>query len=338
METAVGSFMAGKSLALKLHQLINPALAAEAEAKKQRAEEGVYMNPNLPDFERRYLPNLQIGAGEKDYGEMLPLGRLDALESWRASTKEARRVRHPQLELLNRIETAVLVEGLPVPPDTVSLAKANGWDLSGLEDWAASNRNRLDHLPSLSISSSQLSPEIAEPRMFQPIVAAVIFGLVMVLLLVLLICLNAQHSYTITNRTMVYSMLFAPWGALLRWKLSSLNGTLTTKGWQWYPFGTFLANFIGSIISILAIGGEYDMDSAYDVSLFWGIGTIRAVKVGFAGSLTTVSTFVAESTGFMNKTDHAYPYMFTTIGACCAVASLCYGTLLLVRSDGGDEY
>ena len=88
-----------------------------------------------------------------------------------------------------------------------------------------------------------------------------------------------------------------------------------------------------------AIGGEYDIEgsTAYDASVFWGVGTIRAIKVGFAGSLTTVSTFVAEITGFMNKTDHAYPYIFTTISACCGIASFFYGTLLLVRSDGDAE-
>lgn len=333
--------MAGKSLALKLHQMVNPVLAAEAEAAQQRKEEGVYINPNLPDFERRYLPDLQMGEpGEKDYGGMLPLGALDALESWRASTKEARRVRHSQLDLLNRIETAVLIHGLPVPPDTTSLAKANGWDLSGLESWAASTRNRVDRLPSLTASSIHLNATVEEePRIFHPLFAATLFGVIMTVLLVLLIVLNGQHSYTVTNRTMVYSMLFAPAGAFLRWKLSSLNGTLSRKGWEWYPIGTFLANFIGSIISIVAIGGEYDIEgsTAYDASIFWGVGTIRAIKVGFAGSLTTVSTFVAEITGFMNKTDHAYPYIFTTIFACCSIASFFYGTLLLVRSDGDAE-
>ena len=94
-----------------------------------------------------------------------------------------------------------------------------------------------------------------------------------------------------------------------------------------------MANFIGSIISIVAIGGEYDMESVYDVSLFWGIGTVRAVKVGFAGSLTTVSTFVAEINGFMKKSDHAYPYLLTTIFSCCAIASFFYGGLLLLRQE-----
>ena len=90
METAIGSFVAGKSLAKRIHKIVNPVLAAETTAMNKRAEEGVYMNHQLPDFERRYLPDLQLGEqGEKDYGEVIPMGRLDALESWRASVSLA---------------------------------------------------------------------------------------------------------------------------------------------------------------------------------------------------------------------------------------------------------
>ena len=215
METAIGSFVAGKSLARRLHQIVNPVLAAEAQAMKQRAEEGVYMNSRLPDFERRFLPDLQMGEqGEKHYGELLPMGRLDDLENWRASTKDARRVRHPQLDLLNRIETAVLIDGLPVPPDTVSSAKSNGWDIQALESWATNNRNRADRLPSISsVSSMNLSPD-KEYKWFQPLFASAMLGVVVVFLLVLLVLLNGQHAYTITYRTMVYAMLWAPGGAL----------------------------------------------------------------------------------------------------------------------------
>ena len=122
----------------------------------------------------------------------------------------------------------------------------------------------------------------------------------------------------------------------MRWQISSLNGTMKTEGWEWFPLGTFLANFIGSIISIVAIGYEYDMEasrSMYDVTLFWGIGTVRAVKVGFVGSLTTVSTFVAEINGFMLQTDHAYPYILTTLVSCSTAASIFYAGFLLMRNN-----
>lgn len=108
---------------------------------------------------------------------------------------------------------------------------------------------------------------------------------------------------------------------------------MTRQGWEWFPLGTFTANFVGSIISVIAIGAEYDMESIYDVTRFWGVGTIRAVKVGFVGSLTTVSTFVAEIYGFMQSSDHAYPYIISTLVSCCAAASFFYGGLLLLRDD-----
>lgn len=209
--------------------MVNPVLAAEAQAAKERAVEGVYINQKLPDFERRYLPSLDMGSkGEKNYGEFLPLGRLDDLEKWRNTTKEARRVNHPQLALLNRIEDAVLVYGLSVPPDTVSFAKENGWDWEALEAWSFSRQSQPDRLPSLGSMSMSVIARDLHTKWFQPVYAATLFGVVMAVLLVLLLILNGRHSYTITNRTMVFSMLWAPAGAVLRWKLSSLNGTGTS--------------------------------------------------------------------------------------------------------------
>lgn len=324
-------------MARRLHGIINPVLAAEAVAMKERAAEGVYMNRNLPDFERRYLPDLKMGTtkGEKDYGEFLPLGRLDSLASWRSSTMEARRVNHPQLALLNRIEETVLVHGMPVPGDVASSAKANGWDLEAFEAWASSKQGRADRLPSLgSMSMIVMGEDLnLNSRWFKLPFIATLFGVSMAVLILLLILLNGQDAYTITNRTMVYALIIAPPGAILRWKLSELNGTVTVGGWQWFPLGTFSANFIGSIISIVAIAGEYTMDPIYDVTNFWGVGTVRAIKVGFVGSLTTVSTFVSEIFGFMQTSDHAYPYIFTTLMSCCAAASFFYGGLMVFRQE-----
>ena len=53
------------------------------------------------------------------------------------------------------------------------------------------------------------------------------------------------------NQMLCISSIFAPFGALLRWKLSSLNNESTMPSkWYWFPLGTFTANMIASIISI----------------------------------------------------------------------------------------
>jgi CrcB protein len=142
--------------------------------------------------------------------------------------------------------------------------------------------------------------------------------------------LDGENAHTVTYRTMVYAMLFAPAGALLRWKLSVWNGKLNVSGWEWLPLGTLAANIFGSVLSTSLVASEYRIGSNYFTSPFWTVGSIRAAKIGFAGSLTTVSTFVAEVSGFMQqKTEHAYPYIVTTLSISCALSAVVYGSIVL---------
>jgi fluoride ion exporter CrcB/FEX len=323
-------------VARRLHQLVNPKMAVEEAAMKVRREEGVYLNHNLPDFERRYLHELYqatsiVREAREFYGDLFPVERLEAIEKWRKSTKRARRVNHPLLPLLVEIENMTLVQNyFPIPEHLAEAAKTHDWDVDALREWQ--NNVSCAMLPSMRSSHADIimTPELPsseQSKWLSISVSAAILTAFIAFQIAGLALLTGQNSYTITNRNMAYSLLFAPSGALLRWKLSNWNGTLPYRDWRWFPFGTFTANLIGSIVSISCIAIEYNLNSA-QINSFWGIGTIRAIKVGFAGCLTTVSTFVAESSGFMKNTDHAYPYMLTTIACCCPVACLIYGIIL----------
>jgi fluoride ion exporter CrcB/FEX len=80
------------------------------------------------------------------------------------------------------------------------------------------------------------------------------------------------------------AVAFAPLGAVLRFRLSKLNG----KAWEHFPIGTFAANMGGSILAvILSIAVSSSDISAVQVVLM-------AASTGFTGSLSTVSTFVNE--------------------------------------------
>ncbi|KAL7560185.1 hypothetical protein ACA910_016612 [Epithemia clementina (nom. ined.)] len=333
MEVSIGCFVAGKSLARKIYRWVNPIMARESDAMLLRQQEGVYMNPELPDFERRFLPDLHMGKlrGEKDYGETVANLSLEYLAQWRTSTEQVRRVNHPLLPTLNTIERAILVDCTSVPLEAESIAHTHGWNVAALREWTRARDGDPERLPSITDSRYSLSPAIQ--MMLGPDViftipfAASIFFLLMALLVGELLWITNVTSYSITNRTMVYAMLWAPFGALLRWELSSLNGTLTWEDWTWFPLGTFTANLVGSVMSITAIAMEYMMEPKHNS--FWVMGSIRAIKVGFVGSLTTVSTFVAEVDGFITThTDHAYPYMLTTLCTCCAAASLVYAVMV----------
>lgn len=91
-------------------------------------------------------------------------------------------------------------------------------------------------------------------------------------------------------RAMWMSSLLAPFGALLRWTLSSWNGTLSQR-FPWMPWGTLAANLIGSVISALFLALQMRYLDKSDV---WTVALISGIRVGFAGSLSTVSTFVKE--------------------------------------------
>merc|ERR1719162_2205299 len=138
------------------------------------------------------------------------------------------------------------------------------------------------------------------------------------ILVVLMLHWNAKTSYAITYRTMAYSMLFAAPGALLRWKLSGLNGQLgeilpRLHKMAWLPVGTLVANVLGATVSIIMIGWEYNLNIGGGGG-FWGIATVRAIKIGFSGCLPTVSTFVSEVHKLSKiRQDRGYKYILVTL-------------------------
>ena len=339
MEVAIGCHIAGKALARRLYRSVNPILARETDARAARQEEGIYLNPDLPDFERRFLPDLDMGQlqGEKDYGEVTVGGwalRLEYLTQWRTSTQHARRVNHPLLPSLKAIEETVLVDrypGAPIPLEAESIAHTHGWNVDALREWVRARDADHPRLPSVSsLQPGAINLALVQPPsawLFTLRVVGGLFILLMSILATLLLSVRSATVYAITDRTMVYAMVCAPLGAIVQWQLATLNGTVTWHDWTWFPLGTFSANLVGSVISIALIAIEYMIQAEHYA--FWVVGTIRAINVGFVGALTTVSTFVAEVDGFMiSHTDHAYPYILITIGFCCATASVVYAIIV----------
>ena len=335
MESALGSFACGKSVAIRLHRIFNPSLGAEVDAARTKIKQGVPINRQLPDFERRFLPNLDMG---ENYGMLLPVNNIGSLIRWRDSTESARRVGHPLLPVLTEIETSLLVKSQPyVTEQCASIARAEGWDIDALQEWITEKGNGMDFLP--SVSSTSLKPGTIPPEetiWFRLPIAAGILAMIMGALGLGVILLRANDAHTITYRTMAYSMLFAPAGAILRWKLSVWNGKYPVEGWEWLPVGTLTVNILGSLISAACVAGEFHSLSIYADGSFWTVGTMRAVKVGFAGCLTTVSTFAAEVSGYMQDNDHAYPYILTTLTLACTLSCAVYGFIVFGLSLFGE--
>ena len=87
------------------------------------------------------------------------------------------------------------------------------------------------------------------------------------------------------------SCLLSPFGALLRWRLSTLNRT--SEG-HWFPWGTFAANVTASVIAVSSDALQSNIAGSAISGLPWISPMLLALEVGFAGSLSTVSTMVRE--------------------------------------------
>lgn len=166
-------------------------------------------------------------------------------------------------------------------------------------------------------------------KICRPIHLLHLTAVLIVCLLVVGVCISESIFY----KNMILVSLLGPLGALSRWKLANWNSSrhpkIHKKHLPWLPWGTLLANLTGAVISI-ACEGVLDRHS-YRWS-DWMNAFLFAIKVGFAGSLSTVSTLVKEIVG-MEATypGHAKPFIY---GTCTCVGGMTAGLIvymLIVR-------
>lgn len=310
VETALASFMMGKNIAKYMHSQKNPALHQEMiETKKQQAC-GVYINTELSDYERQFLSEFDM----EDYSIRLsnPMAQWH-LEQWRESTKEARRVGNRMLPLLTDIEYQAFVLDEEIDEEYRSLALAEKWDMEALKKWRVAKRDMGMHTKRNEATKG-----------FRFIYAFNITILIFAGLIAALFLIKGDDNYSITYREMISSALCAPIGSLLRWRMLVWNGKWVK--YSWFPLGSFLANFLGCLVSSICIGMDYRMNGSNNLLL---IGTIRSLKVGFAGSLSTISAFVTEFANML-KGDHpihGYLYVCISIVCCGVVSAIAYASL-----------
>ena len=114
----------------------------------------------------------------------------------------------------------------------------------------------------------------------------------------------------------VFAIVFAPLGCLLRYYLSLALNTRTPS----FPLGTFTANMFGCIVMAMCYDlqrvsgiGAPDATGAVSHSVLVSCQVLLGILDGFCGSLTTVSTWVAELHG-LSRRRKAYLYGIVSIG------------------------
>lgn len=232
---------------------------------------------------------------------------------------------------LQEIEKNLLVDKCEPRQELLDIARDAGWDVGALRNWTSA----LDHEEQKRIivesggrsGSGSGSDGVADESnaagsidletvvesayfngsgtttahtstllLWEAAVTLVLFVLCTGLLLYGLVVTKDKTDVVSTKSfTQFLGALLAPLGTYSRWYLSRFNGSITTQHWEWLPIGTFVANMLASIISALCAA----LLVTVPPENYLGHAFLSAIKGGYAGSFSTVSTFVAETTGLL---------------------------------------
>lgn len=169
--------------------------------------------------------------------------------------------------------------------------RANGHAQPGQDLERATHPRHRSHVkpangPKAKSSGSSKKPAV-NTKLSPSTICCGVLCLLLTVLWVVLAIVDSERKHA-GRRTQWFALLFAPFGCTLRWLLSKLN----TKEYPilpWFPFGTFAANMMACSIDFI-IGG---LTNRYTLG-YWPLVILPAIRVGYAGSLSTVSTFIAE--------------------------------------------
>jgi len=142
-----------------------------------------------------------------------------------------------------------------------------------------------------------------------------------------------DHRYDLLfYKNLIAATLIAPLGALTRWKLSGWNGATGHRCLPWLPWGTLAANILATIISIICQGLLDRYSGIGLLEMEWAKAILYAIKVGYAGSLSTVSSLVKELVIIKEKDPgHSKSFIY---GACTLVGGMTVGLsiyMMIVR-------
>jgi fluoride ion exporter CrcB/FEX len=133
----------------------------------------------------------------------------------------------------------------------------------------------------------------------------------------------------------------------LRYRLGALNGKTIgrVRGGgnnadivNWFPIGTFLANFFGSILSasiaawIVATTPTTSDDGVDARRSSWTVEVLNAMSLGLAGCLSTVSTYARECVELGEEypphDKKQFAYSHGTMLCCCLFGLLVYSPIV----------
>jgi len=154
---------------------------------------------------------------------------------------------------------------------------------------------------------------------------AVFLALVLWISFLLLFILDESKGTSASRRGEWLAVVLAPVGCLIRWRLATLNYSLKGK-WRFLPAGTLAAN-VGGCLVTFAVAAV--LERKPPTGSVWAAAVAKALQVGVAGSLSTVSTLSAEVTAQLRRAPadaRGYAYLGITWACAQAVGVVVYGS------------
>ena len=168
---------------------------------------------------------------------------------------------------------------------------------------------------SLQLSTKMLADAPTKPSPFNPrqsfkltLLIAMLISFSVYSVIFLTSSLDSDNSEW---RKLLLSLLLSPMAASIRYTLSYHN-----KDWPRIPLYTLQVNVIGSFISVVCYIISLQSITSPTTLL------VGAISVGFAGCLSTVSTFVNECRLLRGKTCYHYIYVTFLLSQVLAISLL----------------
>lgn len=372
-QIAVSSLRLGQQISVWIHRYVNPDLAhaedliqslASSPINKSVMQKVYQKNQALPDFERRYLDGL-VSEQEAEEAKQ-QIAALDALHQWMKTTQKHRHHRknssfsQTAFLTMQEIEHKIIVEHEHPSEYVLQAAREYGWDVDALKAWAEQAIVNSDHSQiqqqcidevkeqfdmeggdtvkacTAEKDGSSTASGLPSPNHVNTMKILFFQALLALGLVVYYGIFSFRGTDTAYYQSSLISALVSPFGTILRWYLSRLNGKLKGR-WNWFPIGTFLANVIASILSALILGLSVYFSSDHSTLLQtqqaeWSATRIlNGVRIGFTGCLSTVSTLVTE----FDKINKTFPhhakaiyYMTSSFLTACILGIMIYAPLV----------
>jgi len=239
------------------------------------------------------------------------------LQQWKDSTESHRTPGSRYAQELHEIEVALLVRHQELcRQDLLQIIREAGWNYGALKSWHELVNNNDDVDKEQAEKGEKMYANAGE----------LLLHLLAFISTTGLLIWGAFHfddeSDHPNYRPPFLAALLSPSGTILRWLLSKCNGTI--KRWEWLPIGTLAANLLACVISVLMSAISLHADGTIPpLAAAW----MTAIKSGFAGSLSTVSTFAAETVGLFRALPRyfwGYYYSFGSIVVAAIVGVAAY--------------